>query len=119
MCVWATREMKEGIKKVREFRKHSDDAYYFNWQLKISPDLQQPFIPTHDNMRNLELHKNQPVNQLAANLRRAFSGIVAGNVKEEGICAIEKFGHFELHGDYEIMHPVDELLESFARPPTC
>ncbi|QEY12550.1 nucleotide 5'-monophosphate nucleosidase PpnN [Cellvibrio sp. KY-YJ-3] len=109
------REMKEGIKKVREFRKQSDDAYYFNWQLKISPDLQQPFIPTHENMRNLELHKNQPVNQLAANLRRAFSGIVAGNVKEEGICAIEKFGHFELHGDPEIMHPVDELLESFAR----
>lgn len=109
------REMKEGIKKVREFRKCSDDAYYFNWQLRISPDLQQPFMPTHDNMRNLELHKNQPVNQLAANLRRAFSGIVAGNVKEEGICAIEKFGHFELHGDYEIMHPVDELLESFAR----
>jgi predicted Rossmann-fold nucleotide-binding protein len=108
-------EMKDGIRKVREFRKHSDDAYYFNWQLKISPDLQQTFVPSHENMRNLELHKNQPVNQLAANLRRAFSGIVAGNVKEEGILAIEKHGHFELHGDYEIMHPVDELLESFAR----
>ncbi|ACE83647.1 nucleotide 5'-monophosphate nucleosidase PpnN [Cellvibrio japonicus] len=109
------REMKAGIQKVREFRKYSDDAYYFNWQLRISHDLQQPFIPTHDNMRNLELHKNQPVNQLAANLRRAFSGIVAGNVKEDGICAIEKHGHFELHGDPEIMHPVDELLESFAQ----
>lgn len=109
------REMKEGIKKVREFRKFSDDAYYFNWQLKISPDLQQPFIPTHENMRNLELHKNQPIDRLAANLRRAFSGIVAGNVKEEGILAIEKFGHFELHGDPEIMYPVDDLLESFAR----
>lgn len=109
------REMKHGIQKVREFRKQSDDAYYFNWQLKISPDLQQPFIPTHDNMRNLELHKNQPVNQLAANLRRAFSGIVAGNVKEEGIRMIEEYGHFELHGDYDIMHPVDELLTSFAQ----
>jgi predicted Rossmann-fold nucleotide-binding protein len=108
-------EMKEGIKKVREFRKQNDDAYYFNWLLKISPDLQQPFLPTHENMRNLELHRNQPVDQLAANLRRAFSGIVAGNVKEEGICTIEKYGHFELHGDYDIMHPVDELLESFAR----
>ncbi len=109
------REMKEGIQKVREFRKRSDDAYYFNWQLKISPDLQQPFIPTHENMRNLELHKNQPIDRLAANIRRAFSGIVAGNVKEEGILAIEKFGHFELHGDPEIMHPIDNLLESFAR----
>jgi predicted Rossmann-fold nucleotide-binding protein len=109
------REMKTGIQKVREFRKVHDDAYHFNWQLKISPDLQQPFIPTHENMRNLALHKNQPINQLAANLRRAFSGIVAGNVKEEGICAIEKYGHFELHGDPEIMYPVDELLTSFAR----
>jgi len=109
------REMKNGVQQVREFRKQSDDAYYFNWQLKISPDLQQPFIPTHENMRNLELHKNQPVNQLAANLRRAFSGIVAGNVKEEGIRTIEQYGHFELHGDPEIMHPVDELLTSFAQ----
>jgi predicted Rossmann-fold nucleotide-binding protein len=109
------REMVDGIKKVREFRKQSDDAYYFNWQLTISSDLQHPFIPTHDNMRNLELHKNQPSHLLAANLRRAFSGIVAGNVKEEGIRTIEEFGHFELHGDAEIMHPVDELLESFAR----
>jgi predicted Rossmann-fold nucleotide-binding protein len=109
------REMVDGIKKVREFRKQSDEAYYFNWQLKISPDLQQPFIPTHENMRNLELHKNQPNHLLAANLRRAFSGIVAGNVKEEGIRTIEEFGHFELHGDPEIMHPVDELLTSFAQ----
>ncbi len=109
------REMVEGIKKVREFRKQSDDAYYFNWLLTISSDLQHPFAPTHDNMRNLELHKNQPSHLLAANLRRAFSGIVAGNVKEEGIRTIEEFGHFELHGDAEIMHPVDELLESFAK----
>ncbi len=109
------REMVEGIKRVREFRKQNDDAYYFNWLLTISSDLQHPFIPTHDNMRNLELHKNQPSHLLAANLRRAFSGIVAGNVKEEGIRTIEEFGHFELHGDAEIMHPVDELLESFAK----
>ena len=25
----------------------------------IITDLQMPFIPTHENMRNLELHKNQ------------------------------------------------------------
>lgn len=109
------RQMKAGIQKVREFRKQTDDAYYFNWHLKISQDLQMPFVPTHDNMRNLELHKNQPCYRLAANLRRAFSGIVAGNVKEEGIRTIEEFGHFELHGDSDIMHPVDELLNSFAK----
>ncbi|MES2675898.1 MAG: nucleotide 5'-monophosphate nucleosidase PpnN [Pseudomonadota bacterium] len=108
------REMVGGIKNVRAFRKENDDAYYYNWTLKISPNLQQPFIPTHENMRNLELHKNQPSYLLAANLRCAFSGIVAGNVKEEGIRTIEEFGHFELHGDPEIMHPVDEILTIFA-----
>jgi pyrimidine/purine-5'-nucleotide nucleosidase len=30
------------------------------------------------------------VHELAANLRRAFSGIVTGNVKEYGIAAIER-----------------------------
>ena len=108
------RDMLKGIKTVREFRKQTDDAYYFNWQLKISPDFQQPFAPTHTNMRNLELHKNQESHLLAANLRRAFSGIVAGNVKDEGIRAIEEHGHFELHGDISIMQPVDALLTSFA-----
>ena len=40
---------------------------------------------------------------LAANLRRAFSGIVAGNVKEQGVQAIEAHGPYELHGDKEVM----------------
>jgi len=39
---------------------------------------------------------------------------VAGNVKEEGIRAIEKYGHFEIHGDPEIMEPMDALLASFV-----
>jgi pyrimidine/purine-5'-nucleotide nucleosidase len=108
------REMQAGIRQVREFRKSRSDAYYFNWGLKIDPEFQHPFAPTHENMRNLSLHKNQAVHLLAANLRRAFSGVVAGNVKDEGIRAIEKFGHFEIHGDKEIMGPMDALLASFV-----
>jgi len=107
-------EMQEGMKQVREYRKSRSDAYYFNWALKIDDEFQRPFAPTHDNMRNLSLHKNQPVHVLAANLRRAFSGVVAGNVKEEGIRTIEKYGHFEIHGDKEIMGPMDALLASFV-----
>ncbi len=42
-----------------------------------------------------ELHRDQPAHELAANLRRAFSGIVTGNVKEYGIQAIEKLGPYE------------------------
>ncbi|MES2127872.1 MAG: nucleotide 5'-monophosphate nucleosidase PpnN [Pseudomonadota bacterium] len=107
-------EMQTGIRKVREFRKSRSDAYYYNWLLRIDQEFQHPFKPTHENMRNLSLHKNQETHLLAANLRRAFSGVVAGNVKDEGIRAIEKFGHFEIHGDKDIMGPMDALLASFV-----
>ena len=106
--------MQAGIQQVRQFRKETGDAYYFNWLLKIDQVFQQPFMPTHENMRNLALHKNQEPHVLAANLRRAFSGIVAGNVKDEGIRAVEKYGHFEIHGDAEIMELMDSLLASFV-----
>jgi pyrimidine/purine-5'-nucleotide nucleosidase len=65
-------------------------------------------------MRNLSLHKNQERHLLAANLRRAFSGVVAGNVKDQGIRAIEKDGLFEIHGDISIMEPMDALLTAFV-----
>jgi len=65
-------------------------------------------------MRNLKLHKNQDSHLLAANLRRAFSGVVAGNVKDQGIRAIEKYGHFEIQGDAIIMEPMDALLAAFV-----
>ncbi len=107
------REMEAGIKHVRAFRKESGDAYYFNWLLKIDHEFQRPFAPTHDNMRNLKLHQEQPPHVLAANLRRAFSGVVAGNVKDQGIRAIEQFGPFEIHGERAIMKSMDALLRSF------
>ena len=109
------REMKEGIKQVRHYRKENSDAYYFNWLLHIDHEFQKPFVPTHENMRNLQLHMDQPLHHLAANLRRAFSGVVAGNVKDEGIRAIEQYGHFEIKGDNRIMAPMDELLASFVK----
>jgi predicted Rossmann-fold nucleotide-binding protein len=107
-------EMQAGIKQVREFRKEKGDAYYFNWLLKVDHEFQKPFVPTHAGMRDLRLHKNQERHLLAANLRRAFSGVVAGNVKEQGIRAIEKHGPFEIHGDAAIMGPMDALLASFV-----
>ncbi len=108
------RTMLEGLDQVRKFRINTNDAFHFNWLLKVSSDFQQPFEPTHENMRELELHTDQEPHLLAANLRRAFSGIVAGNVKAEGIQAIEEHGNFEIHGDTAIMEPMDELLASFV-----
>ncbi|WOX05269.1 nucleotide 5'-monophosphate nucleosidase PpnN [Microbulbifer pacificus] len=109
------RQMAAGIEKVREHRKETGDAYYFNWQLKVSTEFQRPFAPTHENMRSLALHKNQEPYLLAANLRRAFSGIVSGNVKDEGIRNVEKNGPYELCGDPAMMHSMDTLLESFIK----
>ena len=108
------REMKKGFQQVREFRKQKGDAFYFNWMIKIDAEFQEPFVPTHESMRALELRKDQPVHKLAANLRRAFSGVVSGNVKDEGIREIEKHGKFEIRGDSEIMGPMDQLLSAFV-----
>ena len=109
-----SREMHAGLRQVRDYRTEHGDAYYFNWLLKIDPEFQKPFEPTHENMRNLELRQDQPRHSLAANLRRAFSGVVAGNVKDEGIRAIQKHGLFEIRGDAGIMGPMDALLASFV-----
>jgi predicted Rossmann-fold nucleotide-binding protein len=106
--------MNEGIKEVRAYRKARADAYYFNWSLKIDLEFQRPFLPTHDNMRSLNLDEGQPTHILAANLRRAFSGVVAGNVKAQGIRAIEEFGRFEIRGAPRIMQAMDRLLASFV-----
>lgn len=112
--VKVAREISTGIEAVRQYRVNKSDAYYFNWLLKIEPEFQEPFIPTHENMSALALHKNQACHALAANLRRAFSGIVAGNVKDEGIRAIEEHGHFELRGEAAVMASMDALLNSFV-----
>jgi len=106
--------MYAGIQHVREFRKQNNDAYYYNWLLTIDSEFQQPFYPSHENMANLELHPDQEPHLLAAALRRTFSGVVAGNVKAEGIQAIEEHGNFEIHGDPRIMGPMDSLLASFV-----
>jgi len=108
------REMNNGFQQVREFRKQKGDAFYFNWLIKIDEEFQQPFEPTHENMKSLALTKDQPVHKLAANLRRVFSAVVAGNVKDEGIRTIEKYGKFEIRGDREIMEPMDQLLSAFV-----
>jgi hypothetical protein len=106
--------MKEKMAEVQTFRRQVQDAYYFNWVLKVADDFQKPFRPTHDNMRQLELHRQQAPHDLAANLRKAFSGIVDGNVKEHGIRAVAEKGPYEIHGEKDVIGPLDALLRSFV-----
>ncbi len=108
------RHMVHGIEAVREFRRQRRDAYNYNWLLAIQSEFQHPFHVTHESMRALALGRDQPVHELAANLRRAFSGIVTGNVKEHGIQAIDRDGPYELAGDAHIMQLLDELLAAFV-----
>jgi hypothetical protein len=106
--------MLRGMDAVREFRRRHSDAYNYNWLLRIPHELQMPFEPTHERMATLNLHRDQPVHLLASELRRAFSGIVAGNVKEQGVRLIEEHGPFVIHGDPDVLKPLDALLASFA-----
>lgn len=108
------KKLKQGCAEVRQYRKTVGDAYHFNWTLKIDSDFQHPFAPTHQNMAGLDLHLEQDKACLAANLRRAFSGIVAGNVKDEGIKAITQHGPFVLSGEPALMTLMDQLLEAFV-----
>ncbi|RGP54117.1 nucleotide 5'-monophosphate nucleosidase PpnN [Pseudomonas abyssi] len=106
--------MAAGLKEVERFRRERNDAFHFNWLLHIEESFQRPFDPTHANMEALQLTLDVPPHELAANLRRAFSGIVAGNVKDKGIRLIEEHGPYRIHGDPRIMQPLDALLQAFV-----
>jgi pyrimidine/purine-5'-nucleotide nucleosidase len=108
------RQMQEGLERVREFRKAQGDAYYYNWRLTIDHDFQKPFFATHEAMRALDLTEQLPVHVLAANLRRVFSGIVSGNVRDDTIAEIERKGPFDLFGSARIMRLLDKLLAAFV-----
>lgn len=107
--------MATGLETVRDFRKQNSDAYYFNWKLHVPYEIQQPFTPTHESVSALNLHKDQPPHILASQLRRAFSAIVAGNVKQDAVKMVAEKGPFEIHGDAEIMHQMDVLLKDFVK----
>lgn len=106
--------MKAGLEDVLTYRKQTGDSYHFNWSLTIDEAFQHPFNPTHENMAKTEITFDMDVASLAANLRRVFSGIVAGNVKSEGIKEIRKHGPFTVTGNNKIMALMDALLESFV-----
>jgi hypothetical protein len=109
------RSMKSSIKQVRRQRIEQSESFSYCWTLHIPEELQQPFLPTHENMAALALHRDQPQHQLVAELRRAFSGIVAGNVKDFGVRAVEEHGPYQLHGEGDVIDGIADLLEGFVR----
>ena len=107
--------VKISIGEVHARRRTEQEAYYFNWSLNIAEDLQVPFIPTHENMAALKLDYELPIHLRASQLRAAFSGLVAGNVKAFGIEQIALHGPYKISGDEKILATVDKLLRSFIR----
>ena len=101
------------IRKVQGQRRSSGDAFYFNWLLKVPITAQQPFVVTHANVAALKLRREMAAHELAFNLRRAFSAIVTGNVKDHGIRMIREHGPFVLHGDRDIMNALEKVLGEF------
>ena len=108
------RQVAVAMRGVRRQRRHSGDAFYFNWLLKLPEAFQRPFEVNHASMRALSLSKDQPPWQLAANLRRAFSGIVTGNVKANGVRLIQEHGPFELTGEPAVVAALDRTLRTFV-----
>ncbi|WP_443629387.1 nucleotide 5'-monophosphate nucleosidase PpnN [Candidatus Njordibacter sp. Uisw_002] len=105
---------KAQINNVLEHRQKTGDAYHYNWQLHIEDDFQHPFIPTHDNMANLILDSSLSTATLASNLRKAMSGIVAGNVKTFGLEQIRLHGPYKLKAQTKMLDKLDVLLRSFV-----
>jgi len=103
------------LRKVRKQRRRDGDAYYFNWLLNVPRVQQQPFVVDHESVAALQLSRDLPAHELAANLRCAFSAIVTGNVKAHGIRMIRDKGPFELRADASLTDALDGLLEKFVK----
>lgn len=112
--VEVAKALRDGMTEVANNRRESRDAYYYNWLLCIPPEMKRHFVVNHASMAALNLSRALPASELAINLRRAFSGIVAGNVKESGILMIRDHGPFQLHGDRDILAALDALLRGFV-----
>ena len=99
------RQMNARLTDVLDFRTKHGDAYFFNWRLRVDREFQKPFVATHESMRSLDISEGLPSHILAANLRRVFSGIVSGNVREDTA---------EINGSRRMMELLDKMLAGFV-----
>ncbi len=109
------RTIFKGLEDVHVHRRRHGDAYFFNWRLRIDRHFQEPFTATHDSMASLDIREDLDTHDLAVNLRRVFSGIVSGNVREDTAAVIDRDGPFEINASGRIMSLLDNLLAAFVR----
>ena len=106
------RQMKKAMPLVKS-RRETDDAYSFNWSIRISPDLQMPFDPTHEiwptsNSPRISRWKCWPTTCVVP------SPGLSRERQRGGHQAIEQYGRHKLHGDPEMMRRMDDLLQGFV-----
>ena len=106
--------MARRIRRVRDQRRGDDDAYYFNWMLTVPQEHQQPFEVSHAAVEALELSRQLPPFELAVNLRRLFSAIVSGNVKDFGQRMVREHGPFRVVAEPALTGALDALLQRFV-----
>ena len=105
------REAHASVARTLAARDRCNDAAYFNWSLHLEPAWQAPFQATHASMRGLALNHHLPPAERAFALRKLFTGLVSGNVREEGIAAIEAQGPFTLTPAPEMQRALASLLD--------
>ncbi len=110
----AGRYVAQAVRRVRSQRRQDGDAFYFNWLLQVPRAHQLPFEVNHESVRKLRLARDLPRHELISDLRRAFSAIVTGNVKDNGIRMIEEHGPFELAADADLVAALEGLLAQFV-----
>ncbi len=111
----AGRHVAQSIRRVRSQRRQDGDAFYFNWLLHVPREHQLPFEVNHESVSQLHLSRELPRHTLISELRRAFSAIVTGNVKDNGIRMIEEHGPFQLTADTELIDALESLLTQFVK----
>ena len=110
----AGRYVAQCVRRVRSQRRKDGDAFYFNWLLQVPREHQLPFEVNHGNVGRLRLSRDLPRHELISELRRAFSAIVTGNVKDNGIRMIEEHGPFDLTADGDLIDALESLLQQFV-----
>ena len=108
------RAMSKTMDEIKTYRRKVGDSYQYAWSINIEPQFQKPYLPNHENVKKLQLEFDMDKAELAANLRRVFSAIVAGNVKGDTIHLIKEHGPFEINGDVKLMEMMDNLLSAFV-----
>jgi len=107
-------EVNKGLLAVKRYRDQNKVSYFFNTGLHIPFSLQKPFVATHDSVAGLELKAGQATHKLAALWRRVFSAIVSGNVRPDGIRAVEERGPFRIRGEAAMLEALEALLGELA-----